>query len=251
VRLLRRVASTYSRIWRTYLAWCPGILILALIVFLPLGLLDALTVNVELDSLDVTNGIKLAALALAIGVVTTTGLIGEVFFSGAIAVSLTHPHEEGRPPLREIARRLSYGRLIAVDLAFVAIVAIGLLLGFVPGALAFVWLALSGPVVELEERSVRGSLTRSMRLVRGNFWLVFLVLVPIEIAGDAIGSGLAALVHGLLGETFIATWLAESLADIALSPLFAVAAVLLTVELIAEKEGERAAPPLHPNPVPA
>lgn len=247
--LPRRVASTYGRIWRTYLAWSPGLLILALIVFLPLGLLDALTMNVELDSLDLTGGIKLAALALAVGVVTATGLIGEVFFSGAIAISLTHPHGKGPPPLREIARRLSYGRLIAVDLAFVAIVAVGLLLGLLPGVLAFVWLALAGPVIELEERSVKGALARSMRLVRGNFWLVFLILVPIELVGDGAGAALATLVHDLLGDTFVATWLAEALSDIALSPLFAVAAVLLTVDLITEKDGT--APPLHPTPVPA
>jgi hypothetical protein len=249
VSLRRRTAATYGLIWHTYRGWASSILLLAAIVFIPLGLLNALTFNVELDSLDVTNGVKLAALALAVGAVTLTGLLGEVFFSGAIAVSLTHPHGEDPPPLREIARRLNYGRLIAVDLLFVAIVAVGLLLGFVPGILAFVWLGLAGPVVELEDRSATGALRRSVALVRGNFWLVFLVLAPIEIVGDAIGAGLAALVHELLGHTFLATWLAESLADAALSPVFAVAAVLLTVELMREKDGE--APPVHLTPVPA
>jgi hypothetical protein len=245
----RRVISTYGRIWRTYRSWAPSIFALALIVFLPLALLDALTMNVELDSLDLTSGIKVAALALAVGVVTATGLIGEVFFSGAIAISLTHPHGKEPPSLREIARRLRYGRLIAVDLLFVAIVAVGLLLGLVPGVLAFVWFGLAGPVVEIEERTARGALTRSLRLVRGNFWLVFWVLAPIEIAGDAIGGGLAALVHHLFGHTFVATWLAEAASDIALSPVFAVAAVLLTVDAIAAKEGK--APPLHSAPAPA
>lgn len=247
--LRRRLTFTYAQIWRTYRGWASSILLLAAIVFVPLGLLNALTFDVELDALDVTDGIKLAALALAVGAVTLTGLLGEVFFSGAIAVSLTHPHGEDPPPLREIARRLNYGRLIAVDLLFVAIVAVGLLLGFVPGILAFVWLGLAGPVVELEDRSATGALRRSVALVRGNFWLVFLVLAPIEIIGDAIGGGLAALVHHLLGHTFLATWLAESLADAALSPLFAVAAVLLTVELMRERDGE--APPVHLTPVPA
>ncbi len=247
--LRRRLTSTYAQIWRTYRGWASSILLLAAIVFVPLGLLNALTFNVELDSLDLTNGFKLAALALAVGAVTLTGLLGEVFFSGAIAVSLTHPHGEDPPPLREIARRLNYGRLIAVDLLFVAIVALGLLLGIVPGILAFVWLGLAGPVVELEDRSATGALRRSVALVRGNFWLVFLVLAPIEVVGDAIGGGLAALVHDLLGHTFLATWLAESLADAALSPVFAVAAVLLTVEMIRESDGE--APPVHLTPVPA
>lgn len=244
-----RLRSTYGRIWRTYWGWAPSLLLLAIVVFVPLGLLNALTMDVELDSLDLTNGIKLAALALAVGVVTATGLIGEVFFSGAIAISLTHPHGEKPPGLREIARRLDYGRLIAVDLIFVAIVAVGLLLGLIPGILAFVWLGLAGPIVELEEQTTTGALRRSLHLVRGNFWLVFLVLAPIEIVGDAIGGGLAALVHDLLGHTFVATWLAEAASDAALSPIFAVAAVLLTVDLIREKEGT--APPVRATPVPA
>jgi hypothetical protein len=130
----------------------------------------------------------------------------------------------------------------------VILVAAGLLLFFVPGALAFVWLGLAGPVVELEERTVRGALARSWRLVRGNFWFVFWVLVPIEVAGDAIGEGVAALVHGALGHSFLASWLAESLSNIALSPIFALAAVLLTVELIAAKEG--VGPRVHAAPTP-
>jgi hypothetical protein len=249
VSFTHRVAATYGRIWHTYRGRAASILLLGLVVFLPLALLDALTMNVELDSLDLTSGIKLAALMLAVGVVTATGLIGEVFFSGAIAISLTHPREESPPSLREIARRLNYGRLIAVDLAYVALVAVGLLLGILPGLLAFVFLGLAGPLVELEERTARGALSRSLRLVRGNFWLVFWVLVPIQVLGDGIGHLLAGLVHDLFGHAFIATWLAEAVSDIALSPVFAVAAVLLTIELSAELEGK--VPSLPSTPVPA
>lgn len=246
---LRRLGSTYARVWLTYRAWAPSLLLLAVIVFLPLGLLNALTMDVELDSLNLTNGIKLLALALAVGAVTATGLIGEVFFSGAIAISLTYPHGERPPSLREISRRLNYGRLIAVDLVFVALVAVGLLLGLIPGVLAFVWLALAGPVVELEERTARGALARSMHLVKGNFWLVFWVLVPIQVLGDAIGHLLANLVHDLLGHTFVASWLAEAVTDFALSPIFAVAAVLLTIDLIRQRDG--VAPSLRSAPGPA
>lgn len=245
----RRIAATYGRIWRTYRSWAPSILVLAAVIFIPLGLLDALSFQVDVDALDVTNGIKVAALLLAVGAVTMTGLLGELFFSGAIAISLTHPHGVEPPSLREIAGRIKYGRLIIVDLAFVAIVAVGLLLGFVPGLLAFVFLGLAGTVVEIEERSAHRALLRSFQLVRGSFWLVFWVLVPIEIAGDAIGNGLTGLVHHLFGDTFLATWLAEAASNMVLSPVFAVAAVLLTVDLIAANDG--AAPPLHSEPVPA
>jgi hypothetical protein len=244
-----RLAGTYARIWRTYRGWAPSLLIFAAVVFLPLGLLDALSLQVNVDSLDITSGIKVAALALAVGAVTMTGLLGEIFFSGAIAISLTHPHGRQPPKLREIARRIKYRRLVVVDLAFVAIVAVGLLIGFLPGVLAFVFLGLSGPIVEIEERSAAAALRRSFHLVRGSFWLVFWVLVPIEVVGDAIGGGLANLVHHQFGDTFLAAWLAEAVSNIALSPIFAVAAVLLTVDLIAAKEGD--APPLHSTPVPA
>lgn len=243
----RRLAATYIRIMRTYWGWMPSLLLLSVIVFLPLGLLDALSLQVDVDSLDITSGVKVAALVLAVGAVTMTGLLGEIFFSGAIAISLTHPHGEQPPKLREIAGRIKYGRLIVVDVAFVAIVALGLLLGFVPGVLAFIFLGLAGPVVEIEERSAGSALRRSFQLVRGSFWLVFWVLVPIELFGDAIGGGLAGFVHHQLGDTFLATWLAEALSNAVLSPIFAVAAVLLTVDLIAAKEG--AAPPLHSAPV--
>lgn len=245
----RRVAALYSDIWRTYRAWMPTLLTLAVVVFVPLGLLDALSFQVDVESLDLTSGIEIAALMLAVGAVTMTGLLGEIFFSGAIAISLTHPHGEEPPGLREIAGRIKYGRLVVVDVGFVAIVALGLLLGLVPGVLAFVFLGLAGPIVEIEERSALTALRRSFQLVRGSFWLVFWVLVPIEIVGDAIGGGLAALVHHGLGDTFLAAWLAEAVANTILSPFFAVAAVLLTVKLIAAKEGT--SPPLHATPVPA
>jgi hypothetical protein len=245
----RRVAATYADIWRTYWGWLPSLLLLATIVFLPLGLLDALSLQVDVDSLDPTSGVEIAALMLAVLAVTMTGLLGEIFFSGAIAISLTHPHHERPPKLREIAGRIKYGRLVVVDVAFVAIVAVGLLVGVLPGVLAFVFLGLAGPIVEIEERSAGGALRRSFQLVRGNFWLVLWILVPIELVGDAIGGGVAGLVHHELGESFLGTWLAEAASNAVLSPLFAVAAVLLTVKLIAAREG--ASPPLHAAPVPA
>lgn len=239
----RRLASLYARIWRTYRSQALGLLALGVIVFVPLGLLDAIAADVELDSLDLTSGLELAAVIAAVGALTTTSLLGEVFFSGAVAVSLTNAEHERAPSLREVARRLKYGRLIAVDVLYVLIVAVGLVLLFVPGVLAFVWFGLAGPVVEIEERTVRGALARSWQLVRGDFWVALGVLAPIEIVGDAIGEAIGGLVHDLLGESFLARWLAESLSNIAFSPVFAVAAVLLTLELIREKDGGRAAAP--------
>lgn len=246
---IRKLGSIYRRIGRTYWSWAPSLLILAAAVFLPLGLLDSISAELNVDSVDLDNGIKIAALVGALAALTTTSLIGEVFYSGAISIFLTHPEHERPPSILEIARRIDYRRLIAVDLVYVAIVVVGLLLLFVPGVLAFVWLGLAGPVVEIEKHSVRGALRRSCSLVRGNFWIVALVLIPIEIVGDAVGDFLTAAVHAALGHSFVATWLADSIANIFLTPVFAVAAVLLTLDLIAARDGS--GPRLNPTPEPA
>ena len=187
--LTRRVGGTYAGIARIYRDWWGAILLLGIVVFVPLGLLDAAAAQVDVESLDLDSGIKVFALIVTAGAVTTTGLLGEVFFAGAIALSLTHPEGERPPPLSHLARRISYGRLILLDIAYVVIVAVGLLLVVVPGLAAFVLLGLAGPAVELEKRTVRGALARSFRLVRTDFWLVFWVLVPIELVGDAADQG--------------------------------------------------------------
>ncbi len=235
--LPRRVGGLYAQIGRVYRDWWAGILRLAVVVFVPLGLIDAAAAQVDLGSLHVDNGIKVFALVAAAGAVTTTGLLGEVFFAGAISISLTHPEGDRLPRLGHIARRLNYRRLIVLDVVYVIMVAVGLLLLVLPGVAAFVLLGLAGPAVELEERTVRGALARSFRLVRTDFWLVFWVLVPIELVGDTLGSAAEHLAHDLIGDSFFSTWLSEAASNIVLSPLFAIAAVLLLTGLIGAVEG--------------
>ncbi len=47
------MATLYRRIGRTYLAWAPSLLPLAVVVFVPLGLVHAIPVHVEATSFDV------------------------------------------------------------------------------------------------------------------------------------------------------------------------------------------------------
>jgi hypothetical protein len=250
VGFLRRLGSFYLRIGRTYRSKAGPLLLLATIVFIPIGFLDALTTSVEIDSLDPTSLLKVAAIVGAVAAITMTGLLGEVFYSGAVAVSLAHPADEKPPSIAEVARRLDYRRLILVDIAYVALVIVGLVAFFIPGILVFVWFGLAGPVVELEGRPVFDALRRSASLVRHNFWLVFLILAPVELAGDLVGELVGHLVHGALGDSFFATWLAESAANIVFTPIFALAAVLLTLDLIAAKHETDADAGSSPRPRP-
>jgi len=242
------VLDTYARIWRTYVRWAPSLLLLALIVFIPLGLVHALAVQAEIGSFDVDSVIEITAAAAAVIMLAATGLIGEVFYTGAVAISLTHPHDGQPPSLRETARMVQYGPLIAIDLIYGAAVAIGLVVFLVPGILAFVWLALAAPVVEIEHHGVRAALTRSVQLVRGRFLLIAAVMIPIEIVGDGLTGLATEIAHDLLGETLLSKWLADVLSNLAFTPFFAVAAVLLTVDRIREKDGEVVE--LHSKPAP-
>lgn len=240
MKLLRGLGSIYWRIGQTYVSKAGSLLLLAAIVFVPVGFLDAFTTGVDIETLDPGSLIKLAATIGAVAAITMTGLLGEVFYSGAVAVSLTHPAHEEPPSILEVARRLDYRRLILVDIAYVALVILGLVAFFIPGILVFVWFGLAGPVVELEGRPVIAALRRSASLVRHNFWLVLFVLAPVELLGDVFGELVGHLVHGTLGDSFFATWLAESASNVAFTPIFAIAVVLLTLELIAAKQGEAA-----------
>ena len=234
--LLREIGEIFAGIFHVYRAWWVDILVLSFCIFVPIGLLDAAD-NQALESIGPGHDLTATALGIAALVITATALLGEVFLAGAVGLSLIHA-EDGRPPsLRFIARHLSYGRLIAVDILFVLAVALGLVFLVVPGMAAFAYLALAGPVVEIEDRGIASSFRRSFQLVRGRFWLVFLILFPIEAVGGAVGQGSAAICETLFGHTFFADGIAEALADIAISPLFAIASVLLARKLIMARDG--------------
>lgn len=240
------VRSLYSRIIRTYGAWARLLLPLAVLIFVPLGLLEAISVNADLHSRDFGSGLLVFGVLLAAIAIVGTSLFGEIFYSGAIAVMLTHDGDGEPPSLRQISRHLAYGRLLAVDAIFALLVIVGLLLFVIPGVALYVWFGLAGVVVEIERCGVRAAFARSRRLVRGRFWLVLAVIAPIEIGSEAIGSLATGLAEHLLGHTFWAEWLSASLANIVVTPFFALALVLLTVGLIHEKDG--AGPRLHSAP---
>jgi hypothetical protein len=224
----------YLETVRTYWQRAGFLLLVGALVFVPLGALDALANEigeVRVEHLGDLADLAVAALALGVIAQATTSLLGEVFYSGAVALTLVR-REHGLPPgLVEIARSLSYGRLIAVDILFGAAVAIGLLLLVAPGVLVFTWFALAGPLVEIEDDRVRSAFARSRRLVRGRFWTVLAVLAPIALANEALTSAALSLSHDAIHHEFLAAWIGESATNVVLSPFYAVAAVLITLEL--------------------
>jgi hypothetical protein len=239
--------GTFAELWRTYRGWAPSLMLLALIVFVPVALLHSLAVNAEIGSIDFDGLAAVLGTAAALAVLAITALLGEVFYTGAVTATLTHAHDGHPPTLGEVARSVRYGRLIVVDLLYGVIVAVGTILLLAPGVAAFVLLGLAAPVVELEDRGATGAFRRSAALVRGRFWTVLAILVPLELLESGSYWLASELADGIVHGGFLSHWLAEVLASVAFSPVYAVAAVLVTVTLIHEKDG--AGPRLHSAPV--
>jgi hypothetical protein len=239
--------GAFGRIIRLYAGWAPYLAALALIVFVPVGLVHSLTLEAELGEFELGGIVELAGLVLAIAALAVTGLLGEVFYTGAVAALITGEHDAGeRPTLRQIAGEVEYGRLIAIDLIYGLTVAIGFLLLVVPGVAAFVFFALAAPVAEIEGGGIRAAFARSARLVRRRFWTVLAMLVPIELVNSGLTRLLTDLSEDALGEGLLAHWAGDVASNVALTPFYAVAAVLITVALIHEKDG--AGPRIHSSP---
>jgi hypothetical protein len=120
------------------------------------------------------------------------------------------------------------------------------LLLIVPGILFFAYFALTAPIVEIEDRGVRAAFRRSRQLVRGHLWTVLAILLPVSVAIELITEADQAAVNALLGDSLLSDWLGTSIVNVALTPIYAVAAVVLTIELI-EAKGD---PLPAPSPAP-
>jgi hypothetical protein len=233
-----RARDIYVRTVRAFRSRAGYLLVLGIVVFVPLGLLDALADRVhEIHASSPGDLLDLGTLALIVGLLAqaVTSLLGEVFYAGAVGLTMRRGEHSPPPSLRDVARRLSYGRLIAVDIVFGVAVGLGLLLFIAPGVLLFGWFALAGPIVEIEGRSARAAFARSRELVRGSFWTVVLVLVPIVLVSELLAAALFQLPHLVIHEPFVSDWVGESISNIAISPFYAVAAVLMTLDLAARK----------------
>jgi hypothetical protein len=163
--------------------------------------------------------------------VTAVSLAGTVFLAGFVCRLIgAAEHGRERAGLGQVARTLPWWRLIGADLAVVAIVAVGLLALVIPGLIAFNVLAVTGPVIEIEDLSVRRALRRSARLVWPHFWPVALVAtLPVAVASE-----LESLAPEPSGVTQIVTvLLVQGAAEAVVESVIAVLLVQVCYRLIA------------------
>ncbi len=117
---------------------------------------------------------------------TGVSILGTVLLSGFVCglVGATQ-HGRERRTFAGTLRSLPWKRLVMADILVTLTVIIGLVLFVLPGLAALTYLAVVGPVIEIEHRQVLSAFRRSVRLVRQHVWLVILLgTVPLSLAGE-------------------------------------------------------------------
>jgi len=210
-----------ARVWRSLVAPALGAYIplgaLTLLTFQMTGANEFLTLTFnDPDALDAMPTEELLQLATPFANALFIALLLQIVASAFITLAssrIVAAEIDGQPITGGAASRFAMSRivaLVAAGIIAVAGVSIGLLLLVIPGIWLSISVAMLPHVVALEDRGVIGSLTRSIRLVRGRWWptLGYLLLV------------------GLMG------WVAGWLLQVVAIPLVAVGDVSTSLALV-------------------
>lgn len=234
--------DTVRRAARVYVEQAAFLLPVALVLFVPLGLVDALGEHGgEIDADHVEVG-ELVAAAFAVVLQVVTATVGEVFYTGVAMAAVTESMEgRTRASIGRMMRTLPYGRLIAVDVLFAVGLGVGLALLIVPGLIFFAWYILAAPIVEIERRGVTDSFRRSRALARGHALALLVLLGGLWLLTDGLTSALQDGGLWALGESLLADWAIAVVIGLLITPLWAVAVCVVAWRLI-QAERSAAAP---------
>ena len=136
---------------------------------------------------------------------TTMSQVGVTFYAGLLD-KVVGEYELGEEPepIKDVLRHLPYGSLIAADVLITVITAIGMVFLVIPGIIVFTLFAVTGPVVNIEQRGAISAMKRSAQLVRTHFWLVlFLVSIPLAVEHHVIRLSHELVFGQSLVEVFI------------------------------------------------
>ena len=214
------INEVISEVFRIYSRYASVLLPVAALLYL----IDALFRVLALES---------AVLAILAAVVS---LILSTLYTGMV-VALVDDVRDGR--LDQSAGGLLSSvspvvlPLIAVSILAAIGIGIGFLLLIVPGLILLTIWAVVAPVVVLERPGVFAAFGRSRRLVQGNGWQVFGVIVIFFLIFIAIGIvfGVIGAVLGDAGEVILGY-----VGSVVTAPLVALAAAVLYFELRGAKE---------------
>lgn len=230
----RLVIERAGEAGRSHLGFLLG---LALLIFVPLGLLGTLDELVAELGEDADNELVVLSGVLSGIVVGVSSLLGQLLYSGAVAAALLHPEPQGSPSLRVLLRQARWGRLAAIDALFAVGLLVSLLALLVPGVLFFARYVLAPPLADVEGTGVREAFRRSAEVTSGARRLVLALLLSVLAASALVESGLDAVIGAIGGDGFLVDWATAAVASIATNPPFALLSIGLVIVLAGPKAG--------------
>lgn len=248
-------------------------LVIAAVVYVPIGLIDAASnsvlvtgLNDSRDQVDVLtstefspgmememefgepgggSGMMLAGL-VGMGLTLLLSVVGTQLASAALLRSVSEYYLG-----KEVTVGEAYGyvlpklvTLIGAGLLVGIVVMFGFVLLIVPGIIFSLWFTLTTPAIVVENMRATEGMSRSKGLASGNlgkiFSTLFVVAVISAIAGGVIG-GIGGVLGGrMFGDSVGAEFVMQLfgiLAQVVTAPIWAVAIVLLYYDLRIRKEG--------------
>lgn len=222
------LGSVLTRVFQTYGNEIALILPLALVVSLIAAVLDALA-NRATETLLYT---LIRVVVDSAAAMIFAGLVIEIVrrnLSGEAKTSLGDMLGSVWPVLLN---------LIVASILYGLGVAVGLFLLIVPGLILLTWWALIAPVIVVERVGIIDSFGRSRRLVDGNGWAVFGVVLIILLI-SALISLLLVVLFSVIGG-FAGSLIGIFIAGIIVKPLGALAAPIMYFDLRQIEDEDRA-----------
>jgi hypothetical protein len=218
-------AGTFERIFQLYGSQFAIFIGAALLVFLPIALLQ----GVAIDQSSI--GLLLLASLLS--------LVANAFYTGMV-VEAVRDMRDGK---RDHGIGDLFGAaapfivpLILAGIVFAIGFVIGLILIVIPGLIFATWFCLFAPAIVVERQGVFGALQRSRDLVRGNAWRVFGVVLVVVVVVGVINNIMGRL--GLsISDGYVGALIGNWIGSVITAPFFALAVSVMYFQLRDAREG--------------
>jgi hypothetical protein len=228
------IRGTFREIFTIYREQWRFLIPAAIVILLPQGLVDAVLDGFNVEGINSAKDVALIGGAL---LTIAVNLGGQAFYSGLTAAAVVD-WEAGLPlpPLRKLIRALPIGRLILLDVVVSIGAAVGFVLFVLPGLLFLSYVGVAAAVLKLEHLGIWQSMKRSVQLVRGHLWPVFVLVVGVTIVTELVVELISAPFHGLPLVAGV-----NLAADGLVQPIEGLAIAIVAIRLL-ELRGEAPAP---------
>ena len=232
------VGNVFERVFAAYRDQFTLLIPAALVVFLPIAIIDGLAGS--------SGGVLLAFASLILG------LVGTFWYQGMV-VEAVRDIMDGRRD-HTVGTLLSsvtpvLARLIGAGLLAGLGIGLGLIALIVPGLFLMTIWAVLAPVIVVERAGVGAAFSRSRELVKGHGWQVFGVIVVLFLVTIVLSTLLQVLLVAV-ADNVAGYAISSLLSNLLIAPLFALAATVVYFELrrLHGEDAPAAAPPAPAGP---